>query len=127
VIVDTETLDLLLTKIAEIWKRPLDDYELGVWRRALQPTVGPAVDPDLAAEALMVLKNRPEFEFSRPDVVAFKSAYDRIHESTLPPAPDPEDKLATAETVTEVLQKTRADLAAAAIPKPDPEPSGQLL
>ena len=76
--VDVDTVDLLLRMVQSSWPRTLDEFEAELWTRTLVPPIGEPLDPDLVATALEQLRTRPEFEFARPDVVAFRSVYERL-------------------------------------------------
>ena len=104
---DAETLDLIVGLVATMWARPMDDYELSAWRRHLAPEIGAPLDPDFVAEALQLAKHSPAFEHMRPDLVAFRSFYERVVRAHEPPPVDPADKLASAETLQTVLAEAR--------------------
>lgn len=108
---DAETLDLLIAQVNTQWARPLDDYEIATWCRHLVPETGQPLDPEFVAEALLLAKHSPAFEFVRPDLIAFASFYRRVERAHEPPAADPEDPEATAETVRSVLAEARRCLA----------------
>ncbi len=113
-VMDAETLHLLLRQVAGLWVRPLDEYELAVWKRFLAPETGNPVDPEFAAEALLLARHSGAFEHKRPDPSEFASFYDRVVRASEPPAPDPAEKPATSETVSTVLEEARAVLHQAA-------------
>jgi hypothetical protein len=107
VTMDAEFFEILMNEVATMWTRPLLDVELDQWRRMLRPDPSMSLDPDLVAETLVKLKQSPQFDHQRPDVIAFRWHYDKALELTKPKPVDPKDKPSTLEQAIQHLDAIR--------------------